>query len=239
MNQTDQNNKQDTFYLFTTQVSNIHKFGMTSRSWADRKAGYGGLNTPSKVITTYQIDSGSLEEHYFKTFLKKRNIPIVYGEEFFKFNGSIEVLLIEFGNMDKTQQPNFIEQSKERVKKTTLSNYHKDKHTDKYKCEVCDKRHGNKSALTSHRGSKRHKSKAMVIMMISDFVDNLMGEVVSEMEMMSSVEYPVSSDDESSSCYYDDDGDLVITDSTSPYERDRMMIGDVMDYEADEETIYI
>ena len=227
------NNKQDTFYLFRTQVSNIYKFGMSNRSWENRKAGYSGLNTPSKLITTYQIKSGSLEEHYFKMFLKSRDIPIIYGEEFFRFDGGIDVLLVDFMNMDKTQHPTFIEHSKELVKKTTLSNYHKDKHTDKYKCGVCAKRHGNRSALTSHYGSKKHKKK-IVVKIVEDLVDNILSEVVSE---MSSVEYPVSSDDES--VYYDDDGDLVITDSISPYETDRMMVGNVMDYEADEETIYI
>jgi len=236
---------------------------MTSNTWEDRKVGYSGLNTPSRVITTYQVNSGSLEEHYFKMFLKKRNIPIVYGEEFFKFDGGIDILLVDFMNMDKSQHPTFIEHSKELIKKTTLNNYHKDKNTDKYKCEVCEKRHGNKSALTSHNGSKKHKNKItnkIVEDLVKEAVDNIVRELmtikqpkptyISDSESDITMEeddstYEPSLEEESSedesmgSCYYDNrNGDLVITDGTSPYETDRMMIGDVMDYEEDE-TIYI
>ena len=158
MNQNDQNNKQDIFYLFETQVSNGYKFGMTSRTWEDRKKGYSGFNTPSKVITTYQIDSGSLEEHYFKMFLKIRNIPIVYGDEFFKFEGGIDILLLDFKNMDRTEQPTFLEYNKEKMKTLTTINYYKHKNKTKYKCSMCNFIAGHSQHLIYHQQSQHGKT---------------------------------------------------------------------------------
>ena len=94
----------DLFYLTRTQINNIYKFGMSVKDDDSRLTrGYSGLNIPSKIFINKRVSDGLMEEHYFKEFLNIRKIPIVYGNEFFKFDGSIEILIIDYNRMPKTR----------------------------------------------------------------------------------------------------------------------------------------
>ncbi len=91
------------FYLFRTQNDNIYKFGMSSRdnNRKTRLTEYCGLNQPKKIFIEKYVKDGYNEEHYFKEFLRYRGISIIYGNEFFKFDGGIEILIIDYEKFDK------------------------------------------------------------------------------------------------------------------------------------------
>ena len=152
--------KTDLFYLFRTQVDNIYKFGMSSVG-EERLRKYCGLNIPKKIFLKRKVVSGFMEEHFFKEFLHLRKIPIVYGNEFFKFDGSIEVLIKDYDMMNKKKYRTI----RQRVKEENVINQKERSKTNRrlhnssnviHRCKTCRyetkiagnlKHHHNKSKI--------------------------------------------------------------------------------------------
>ncbi len=163
------NKNRELFYLFTTQNPTIHKFGMTTQTFDKRKSGYGGLNTPSKIIDTYPVECGFLEEHYFKEFLISKKIPILYGNEYFKFEGGIEILLLDFkSNFDRLKCRNPDERVKQiNVDKQINRSVKERKLTLEgsviHKCITCGYETKIKGNLKNHYKTNKHVRRSDVI----------------------------------------------------------------------------
>lgn len=91
------------FYLFETYVSNIYKFGYTTKNIKDRIKSYHGVSKPKRIIGYFNIIDGILFECFWKSFLKRKNIKIDvrFGNEYFEYEGDINILYNEFYNMFK------------------------------------------------------------------------------------------------------------------------------------------
>ena len=90
------------FYLFETLIPFIFKFGMTSKSVQERLNQYKGISKPKQLIGYFECKDGFLMESNFKNFLNKKNIKFTpeYGDEYFYFEGGINILFFEFSGCD-------------------------------------------------------------------------------------------------------------------------------------------
>ena len=167
----------DLFYIFTCigddeKPYNIHKFGMSNKKSKKTKDGkskrlnqYSGCNIPKTVYTEYYVNDGHLWEHYMKEFLIHKNIPIVYGNEFFKYKGNMKELVAEFFDYDKSK----CMEKEERSKKTNVdkqkgrSGRNRKDVQEKgkmYRCLLCNyetKVKGNIDKKSAHRKTPKHK----------------------------------------------------------------------------------
>ena len=110
----------------------------------ERLSRYSGLNTPKNIILIKYVLNN--DEEKFKIFLHNKEIEIIYGCEFFKYDGDIIKLMEEFDNII------IVDNITEKIDKIEISD-------KRYYCKLCDKQLTNKSHLTQHNTSKSHKDK--------------------------------------------------------------------------------
>jgi hypothetical protein len=148
----------DTFYLLQMLYDNLFKFGMCRDIFEKRLAGYSGLNTPEKVITNYKIEQGFLEEHYFKEFLRSKNIDIVIGNEYFRYMGDIEMLLLEFLFIfDRDSCRTRDQKKKQVVDENNRKHIIKQKSMGKiFHCNICQYSTDIKGNIPQHKRGRKH-----------------------------------------------------------------------------------
>ena len=86
------------FYLFETFMKNVYKFGRTKNEVKKRFRSYSGISKPKKLVGIYDCPDADIVEAKFKLFLCKYQIEIVtdFGNEYFEFEGGIEILFDHF-----------------------------------------------------------------------------------------------------------------------------------------------
>ena len=86
------------FYLFTTYVPHIHKFGFTGRTLKQRMSDYYGVNKPQQIVGSFVCKNGRLMEDFFIAFLKANGVMIDkrFGKEYFCYENDINTLYDKF-----------------------------------------------------------------------------------------------------------------------------------------------